>query len=221
MARKVLVTGANRGIGKAISDVLERRGCEVIRCARSPMGSMDDGWLGMDVTSEDSVLNAATLFSQHYGALDVLINNAGILIDRGCVLEDLDVSTLMTTIDTNVGGVMRVSDAFLPFLKKSEDARIINMSSRAGQLNQPMMLSPAYCISKTALNGLTTQQALAYAEHGVVVNCMSPGWVRTDMGGSDAHLSPEEGADTAVYLALEAGRDVSGAFWANREVIPW
>ncbi len=221
MQKTILVTGANRGIGKAIAKILEGRDCTVVKAARKPFGGINEGWLELDITDDASVERAAIQFSEKYKSLDVLINNAAILLDRSADFMAQPLHELQETLEVNVTSTQRVTLAFLPFLKKSSEARIINMSSRAGALNSPSAFAPSYCVSKTALNGLTVQQAISLRSHGISVNCMSPGWVNTDMGGPGAPLTPEQGADTAVWLALEASHHETGKFWADRREIEW
>lgn len=215
----ILVSGASRGIGRAIAEGLEQKGHRVIWGQRSPIGASNS--VELDVTDVNSIDRAVDSIRGSYGRLDGLINNAGILIDRNHDLDDLDSSVLLKTLQTNLFGVHELTRKMTSLLKESQDARIVNMSSRAGQLAEPMALSPAYCISKTALNGLTTQQALAYESVGISVYAVSPGWVRTDMGGESAPLSVVEGADTAVWLMTDGPREPSGKFWYQREVIDW
>jgi NAD(P)-dependent dehydrogenase (short-subunit alcohol dehydrogenase family) len=109
----------------------------------------------------------------------------------------------------------------LPLLKKSQDARVINVSSGYGEIDGLSADVPSYCLSKLALNGATIMLADALQDRGIVVNSMCPGWVRTDMGGTSAPRSPEQGADTAIWLATEASRDKTGKFWRDRSEISY
>ena len=114
-----------------------------------------------------------------------------------------------------------MTQAFLPYLRKCDAARVVNVSSGYGQLQGLSPDVPSYCLSKLALNGVTLMLAPALRGDGIAVNSMCPGWVRTDMGGSNATLSVEEGADTAVWLADEAMHELTGKFFRNRREIPW
>lgn len=222
----ILITGASRGIGFATARMLASRGINVVIGSRDPVRAKASameagcGWVRMDISEQDSVLAAVTALKERLGRLDVLINNAAVLLDHYENLVDLKPEILRETLETNVIGTLRVTQAFLPMLQASSDPRIINISSGAGQLDgEPQAWAPAYSISKTALNMLTQQ--LTGALPDVMVNSMCPGWCRTAMGGEDAPRTPEEGADTAVWLALEAPNSLRGKFFKNRAVIPW
>lgn len=226
MKKVVLITGATRGIGFAAAELFLSRGCEVIITSRDTeraeeaAGKLGCQWVQLDITDESSVRQAAAEVSKRFGRLDVLVNNSAILLDHYAGLLDLEPEVLRETFETNVIGTLRVSQAFAPLLAKSGDPRIVNVSSGAGQLDgEPQAWAPAYSISKTALNMLTQQ--LSTALPSVMVNCMCPGWCRTEMGGEEATRSPEEGADTLLWLALDAPKALRGKFVKDRAVIPW
>ncbi len=148
------------------------------------------------------------------------MNNAGILLDEDKDILTLAPETIATTLRTNTFGALLVAQAFVPFLRKSDHPRIVNVSSGGGQLADGADgWAPAYCISKTALNGVTVQLAAALPEFAV--NSVCPGWVRTDMGGANATRSVAEGASGIVWLAAEAPQGETGKFWRDRKVIPW
>src|SRR5207253_437496 len=157
----------------------------------------------IDVAEAESIRRAEEEFSRRSDRLDALVNNAGILLD-----DDKDILTITpeifeTTLRTNTLGALLVAQAFVPFLKKSDSARIVNVSSGGGQLaGGADGWAPAYCISKTALNGVTAQLAAALPKFAV--NSVCPGWVRTDMGGPNATGSVGEGATGIVWLAVDA-----------------
>ncbi|HEX4639592.1 MAG TPA: SDR family oxidoreductase [Chthoniobacterales bacterium] len=235
--RIALVTGANKGIGFETVRQLRRERFHVFLGARNEEAGKaaaekldregkeekDGGavsFLKIDISKIDSIRAAAEEFSKQSERLDALINNAGILLD-----DDKDVLTMTpeifeTTLRTNTLGALLVSQAFVPFLKKSDAPRIVNVSSGGGQLTDGADgWAPAYCISKTALNGVTVQ--LAAKLPNFAVNSVCPGWVRTDMGGSNATRSVAEGASGIVWLAAEAPQSLTAKFVRDRKVIPW
>jgi len=159
-------------------------------------------------------------FSKLVDHLDVLVNNAGIMMDGDDAILEVSDNIFRRTIETNVLGALRATRAFTPLLVKSKAPRVINVSSSGGQLTGGADgWSPAYCISKTALNGVTSQLAAALPKFAV--NSVCPGWVRTDMGGRNATRSVEEGADTIVWLATDAPQKLTGKFLRDRKEIPW
>ena len=234
--RIALVTGANKGIGFEVARDLARKGFHVFLGARDTEageaaaeklrkeGDKEDygeiTFIKIDVSKSDSIRNAAEEFSRKSDRLDTLVNNAGILLD-----DDKDVLTATpemfeTTLRTNTLGALLVAQAFVLFLKKSGAPRIVNVSSGGGQLADGADgWAPAYCISKTALNGVTSQLAAALPKFAV--NSVCPGWVRTDMGGPNASRSVGEGATGIVWLAADAPQNETGKFFRDRKVIPW
>jgi NAD(P)-dependent dehydrogenase (short-subunit alcohol dehydrogenase family) len=224
----VLITGATRGIGFAAAKQLAARGAKVIIASRDlPRAEKAAHQVGgsteaiqLDITNESSLHNSAEQIRQRHGHIDVLANNSGVLLDNSEPLLRLKPETLRATLETNLIGTLRVTLAMLPLLEKSAAPRIINVSSGAGQLDgEPQAWAPAYSISKTALNMLTQQLTATLPK--VMVNSMCPGWCRTEMGGPDAPLSADEGADTLVWLALDAPLSLRGSFVKQRKVIPW
>ena len=152
--------------------------------------------------------------------LDVLVNNAGILLDEDKSALTITAELFEKTLRTNTLGPWRVAQAFSPLLRKSEAPRIVNVSSGGGQLEDGADgWAPAYCVSKTALNGVTVQ--LAAALRNFAINSVCPGWVRTEMGGEGATRSIAEGASGITWLAADAPQDLTGRFVKDRKVIPW
>jgi NAD(P)-dependent dehydrogenase (short-subunit alcohol dehydrogenase family) len=174
--------------------------------------------LKLDVTEEADIVRAVKYITDHHGQLDVLINNAGI-ISTGTGATSSEAREVKRVMETNFYGAWRVAQLMLPLLEKSREARIINMSSGMGALDDLDGGYAAYRMSKSALNALTI--LLANELRGKIsVNAMCPGWVRTEMGGADASRSIEQGADTAVWLAT-AEKIPTGKFFRDRKVISW
>lgn len=223
-----LVTGAYRGIGLEVVRQLAARGTRVYLTARRREAGEeavaaikgDVHFLPLDVAEPSSIENAARILARHTDHLDVLVNNAAILLDDGGSVLDLEGDTVLVTFATNTVGPLLVTQAFQPLLSRGKSPRVINVSSGAGQLAEGLQdWAPAYSMSKTALNSLT--QHFAASLPSFAVNCVSPGWVRTEMGGSSAPLSVEQGADTIVWLALDAPQSLTGKFLRERREIAW
>jgi len=226
-----LVTGANKGIGREVARQLAAKGFHVFIGARNRSAgrkAADEiakkggktAFLEIDVSDNNSVAVAAREFVKTSDHLDVLVNNAGIIVDGDHAILEIGDELLRKTLETNALGALRVMRACVPLLAKSKAPRVINVSSGGGQLTGGADgWSPAYCISKTALNGVTSQLAAALPKFAI--NSVCPGWVRTDMGGRSATRSVEEGADTIVWLASEAPQDLTGKFLRDRKEIPW
>ncbi|HEY7001451.1 MAG TPA: SDR family NAD(P)-dependent oxidoreductase [Candidatus Udaeobacter sp.] len=229
--KTALITGANKGIGYEVARQLAGQGFQVFVGARSRDAGRKAAnqiakksgkaiFLEIDVADDVSVTAAAREFARAADHLDVLVNNAGIIVDGDNAILEISDEQLRKTLQTNTIGALRVTRAFVPLLRKSKAPRVINVSSGGGQLTGGADgWSPAYCISKTALNGVTTQ--LAAALPNFAVNSVCPGWVRTDMGGKGAARSVEEGADAIVWLATSAPQKLTGKFLRDRKEIPW
>ncbi|MBV9105016.1 MAG: SDR family NAD(P)-dependent oxidoreductase [Verrucomicrobia bacterium] len=227
--KTALVTGANKGIGYEIVGQLLAKGLRVILTARNEVAGKkaassfqgDVQFLPMDVSDDTSIEKAAQAYGERADALDVLINNAGIYPDENVDILTIPREQLVKTFQTNTFGPLSVTRAFLPFLKKSGGARVINISSGYGQIDGLSHKVPSYCLSKLALNGITIMLDQALRPQGIAVYVMCPGWVRTEMGGANASRSVEEGADTAVWLAIDGPQHLSGKFFRDRKVIAW
>ena len=229
--KTALITGANKGIGHEVARQLAAKGFHVFVSARNAKAGRKAAqeiakqggkatFLEIDVTENDSVTSAAREFSNIENHLDVLVNNAGVIVDGDNAVLEITDDLFRKTLETNTLGPLRVTRAFVPLLRKSKAPRVINVSSGGGQLTGGADgWAPAYCISKTALNGVTVQLAAALPDFAV--NSVCPGWVRTEMGGENASRSVEEGADTIVWLASEAPQDLSCKFLRDRKEIPW
>jgi NAD(P)-dependent dehydrogenase (short-subunit alcohol dehydrogenase family) len=224
--KRALVTGGNKGIGFVICQGLLAKGFEVILAARSldkassaieQLNSSNVRPLELDVSDDDSIQLAAKNLSQEIDSLDVLINNAGIYPDEGVNILTISRELLNQTMNVNAFGAIVVTQAFLPLLTKSSNARVVNTSSGLGELAGLSADIPSYCLSKLTLNGATIMLAEALQDKGIVVNAFDPGWVKTDMGGSGAPRTPEQGADTAVWLATVAPSNLSGKLFHDRQ----
>ena len=226
-----LVTGANKGIGLEVARQLGSKGFHVFLGARNSengqnatqalrkTGTMAT-FVSLDVFDPESIRNAVHLFSAAADHLDVLVNNAGVILEGDSSITQLDPETVTKTFQTNTLGPLLVTQAFLPLLSKSNTPRVINVSSGGGQLADGMdTWAPAYCLSKTALNAVTG--LFAAAPPNFCINSVCPGWVRTDMGGPNATRSLEEGADTIVWLATEAPTNLTAKFLRDRKAIAW
>jgi NAD(P)-dependent dehydrogenase (short-subunit alcohol dehydrogenase family) len=175
--------------------------------------------LPLDVSDPASIAAAATAVKMRHGRLDVLVNNAGVLLDEATGLLELEADVLRRTLETNAVGPLLLVQAFAPLMGRG--GRIVNVSSGGGQLSAPSTWSPAYCISKTTLNAITVQLAEALKPRGIAVNAVCPGWVRTDMGGSGAPRSLAQGADSILWLVLNARPDLTGGFWRDGKRLAW
>jgi NAD(P)-dependent dehydrogenase (short-subunit alcohol dehydrogenase family) len=231
--RVALVTGADRGLGLETTCQLLARGMTVamagrdiqaVERARRTLGEDAQAralTVAMDVTEAASIAAAHRLVTERLGAVDVLVNNAAVLL-----FEDADVLSIpprgyRDTFETNVLGVVEVCRLFVPDMARRYYGRVVNVSSGAGQLATMSTYAPAYSMSKAALNALTRILAGTYCERGVLVNAVDPGWVRTDMGGPSAPRSPQEGADTIVWLATLPDDGATGGFFHDRRAIEW
>jgi NAD(P)-dependent dehydrogenase (short-subunit alcohol dehydrogenase family) len=227
----VVVTGANRGIGFEICRQLASRGAQVVLTARNTKAAeaaakqlaaqnLTVQFRTLDVTSTRSILALGEFLKRTYGRLDVLINNAGIIAKGDAPGLSVDLEAVRVTLETNALGPLHLSQTLVPLLRRSKSARIVNVSSGMGAFSEMEGDYAAYRISKTALNAVTAILA-AELRDVVAVNAACPGWVKSDMGGPNAERDLEEGADTPVWLALEAPRRLTGKFLRDRRVIPW
>ena len=232
--RVILVSGGNRGLGLAACREFAALGHKVLLGSRDPragaaaaqaIGGGNIETLGLDVTSPADIDAAARHIEEHYGRLDVLVNNAGIMIDgeagASTSIRDADIGIIERTLEVNTLAPIRLINALLPLLERVDDARIVNLSSGMGQLADMGGNHPAYRLSKTALNAVTRIYAAELDPARFSINSVCPGWVRTDMGGAGAELAPEEGVDTVVWLATADEARVSGGFYRQRQRIDW
>lgn len=233
MAERIaLVTGANRGIGYEICRQLGAAGMTVILTARDPQKGQSAAdalrseghnivYQQLEVADAVSVNAARDVVRSRFGRLDVLVNNAAILLDEGRSVFNVDVETLRRTLEVNVLGAFIVSQAFIPLMRENGYGRVVNVSSGAGSITEMGSYAPAYSTSKAALNAMTRIFANVVDGRTIKVNAMCPGWVQTDMGGRGAPRSPAEGADTALWLATLPADGPHNGFFRDRRPIAW
>ena len=238
-----LVTGANKGIGYAIATGLGALGYRVGVGARDAVrletaveklraAGVDAFGVPLDVTGDQSVVDAAELIERQAGHLDVLVNNAGISGEMGPGwVQDpttLDLDLVRTVVETNVIGVIRVTNAMLPLLRRAGSPRIVNVSSAVGSVTRqadpgieigPIMA--AYAPSKSFLNAVTVQYARQLADTNILINAACPGLVATDFTSFLGPRTPEQGAATAIRLATLPDDGPSGGFFEDEGVVPW
>ncbi len=237
--KTALVTGANRGIGFEVCRQLAQSHCLVILGSRDlEKGRKAEELLReqglhveslvLDVTDSDSINKAKNTIEERHQRLDILINNAGVLPDNkipgvfeeGSILQT-SLCDFKDAMNTNAFGAIRVCQAFVPMMIRQRSGRIVNVSSQSAQLTTMDSGIPAYRISKLALNGVTRVLADELKDFGILCNSVSPGWVRTDMGGAQADLSVEDGAREIVRLALLGDDGPTGQFFRHRHAISW
>jgi len=236
-ARVAVVTGSYRGIGREICRQLARLGNQVVLTSRdaakgeiacrelnAELGAAVPriSYCRLDVTNRDDIEALAADVAAQFGCLDILVNNAGIMSDpKGSRALSSELQTYRDTFETNVLAPLALIQALLPLMKKRNYGRIVNVSSGLGQLSEMASGTPAYRMSKTALNALTRIVAAETRGTNILVNSMSPGWVKSDMGGPYAPRTLEQGADTAVWLATLPDGGPSGGFFYDRAPIAW
>ena len=233
VARVALVTGGNRGIGYEICRQLAAQGLGVVLAARDAgkgraaakalqQAGLEVEFHRLDVTSCRSIRACVAAVAERRKRIDVLINNAGIMIDpRGSHFLDSKLDTYRDTLETNLFGPLQLAQAVIPLMKANRYGRIVNLSSGLGQLSEMGAGTPAYRISKASINALTRILAAEFRESNVLVNSMCPGWVRTGMGGESAPRTAEEAADTAIWLATLPDDGPTGGFFRDRAPIAW
>ncbi|GAA0350360.1 SDR family oxidoreductase [Actinoallomurus spadix] len=236
-----LVTGANKGIGYEIAAGLGALGWSVGVGARSEeqreaavvrlrAAGADAFGVPLDVTDDASVAAAARLVEERAGRLDVLVNNAGITGGMPQEPTRVDPATARAAVETNVIGVIRVTNAMLPLLRRSASPRIVNMSSSVGSLTRqsdkddPLKAGPisgAYAPSKTFLNAVTVQYAKELRDTNILINLGCPGYCATDLNGHRGVRTPEQGAAIAIRLATLPDDGPTGGFFEDDGVVPW
>jgi len=238
-ARVAVVTGANKGIGLEIARQLARKGIRVYLGSRDEARGreaaeklraegLDVSPLRLDVTNERSVTDVVQQVEREAGRLDILVNNAGIAIDDGPPSR-VSLDVMRRTYETNVFGLVRVTQAFLPLLRRSDAGRIVNLSSGLGSLTQnsdtrwqyAAVKLLAYNSSKTAVNAVTIQFAWELRDTPIKVNAADPGYVATDLNRHQGIRSVEQGAATPVRLALLPADGPTGGYFNDDGALPW
>ena len=228
-ARVALVSGGNRGIGLEVCRQLAERDLTVILGSRDEDSgrAAAEGLSGyvvvhrLDVADGQSVDRLASFVEDEFGRLDVLVNNAGISNDEGQRGIDADLDRVRDALEANLLGAWRLCEVAIPLMQRNGYGRIVNMSTGLAALEDMGGGSPAYRVSKTALNALTRILASELRGSGILVNSVCPGWVQTDMGGSSAPRPVEAGADTPVWAATLPNNGPTGGFFRDRRPIHW
>lgn len=229
--KTAVITGAYRGLGLETARQLLKKGCDVVITSRKrPEGERaaevlckESGkpvhFVMMDVEDNNSIQNAVKEIAKKFDHLDILINNAGIYPDGNLSPLEVHREQLLHTFNVNAASALEVTNAFITLLENSSLARVVNISSGLGSLSEMQGVAPTYSISKAALNAVTRQLAAALKDKNILVNSVCPGWVRTEMGGTNAPRSPEEGAAGIVWAAMQS--DETGGFYRDGKLINW
>ncbi|MEM1506189.1 SDR family NAD(P)-dependent oxidoreductase [Domibacillus sp. 8LH] len=227
-----IVTGGNRGIGYELVKQLAWDGFKVILTSRDPETgheavqklnklNLDVSFVVMDVDNQESIRQAAITVNEHYGRLDVLINNAGVYLDESKKLVAMNPSILEKTMTTNFFGAYHMIRSFIPLMEKQGYGRIINVSSEYGAISEMSLQGAgAYKLSKLALNGLT-QLVAAETKGDIKINAVDPGWVSSDMGGPSAPRTPKQAAESILRLATIGSEGPNGGFFRDGKQIDW
>ncbi len=232
MTQLAVVTGAYRGLGLETVRQLAQQGFEVVLTGRKPaLGreaaedltaqGMKVHYHNLDVTDDLSIAEFHSYLSREFGRLDVLVNNAGIHYDQGNSAINPNWQIVQEATDTNYLGVWKVTVGLLPLMSSSAAARIVNVSSGAGSMQDVTPGTPAYSASKAALNMLTIQLAAELKDKNIKVNAVCPGWVRTEMGGEQAPRDVETGANSIVWAATLDDEGPTGGFFRDGKPINW
>ncbi|MEM6532915.1 MAG: SDR family NAD(P)-dependent oxidoreductase [Myxococcota bacterium] len=225
--RTALITGANRGIGFAIAQALARApDMRVLAAARLEADAMeaaerigsDTRGVVLDLSDADAAYARAEVIAREFGAIDVLINNAAVLLPGDAMSVTL--GDMAQSLTVNTLAPFALIQVFGRAMKERGWGRIVNVSSGWGSFAEGLSGPSAYSVSKAALNAVTVSAAQALGVR-VKVNAVCPGWVRTRMGGQGADRSPEQGADTAVWLATLPDDGPTGGFFRDRHLIDW
>jgi NAD(P)-dependent dehydrogenase (short-subunit alcohol dehydrogenase family) len=227
--RLALVSGGNRGIGLEVCRQLAERSYSVVMGSRdeeqgrTAAAGLPDGVIvrQLDVADPKSVDRLSHSIEEEFGRLDILVNNAGISNDEGQRGVDADLDRVKESLETNLFGAWRLCEMGIPLMRRNGYGRIVNVSTGLAALEDMGGGSPGYRVSKTALNALTRILASELRGSGILVNAVNPGWVQTDMGGSGATRSVEEGAEALLWAATLPNSGPTGGFFQDRRPVPW
>jgi NAD(P)-dependent dehydrogenase (short-subunit alcohol dehydrogenase family) len=227
-----LVTGANRGLGFETCIQLAQLGLTVILSARDRVKGqaaakqladkgLDVLFYQLDVSNQSNISNIACQIEQQFGRLDILVNNAAILYDAWQNAINANLDAVSQALTTNLFGPWRLSPVCIPIMKTNKYGRIVNVSSGAGSLHYMGAGTPAYSVSKAALNAFTRILAAELSGTGILVNSVDPGWVATDMGGRGGGHPVQEGAKGIVWAATLPNDGPTGGFFFDDKPTPW
>ena len=229
--RVAIVTGGNRGIGYEVCKELSGAGCSVVLTSRNEIDgknaivSIHDhdniSYHKLDVTNIKDISYLRDWILKTYGRLDILINNAGIYLDEGVSVFEVDEKIIHETLAVNFYGAFQMCKAFVPIMKQNGYGRIVNISSGYGAMNEMAGYQAAYRISKASLNALTLIMADELRDVDIKVNAVCPGWVSTNMGGKMAPTSPHIAAMDIVHFALVDSKGPTGKFFRYKKAIQW
>jgi NAD(P)-dependent dehydrogenase (short-subunit alcohol dehydrogenase family) len=227
--RVALVSGGNRGIGLEVCRQLAERGITVVMGSRDAeqgreaAAGLPDGVVvhQLDVADPESVERLASSVQEEFGRIDVLVNNAAISNDEGQSGVEADLDRVKEALEANLFGAWRLCEVAIPMMRRNGYGRIVNVSTGLASLEDMGGGSPGYRVSKTALNVLTRILASELRGSGILVNAVNPGWVQTDMGGSGATRTVEEGAEALVWAATLPNNGPNGGFFRDREPVTW
>lgn len=233
MKRIALVTGGNRGIGLEVCKQLAEQGIIVFLGSRdltkgevaaqklkSNSAKLEIQALPLDVANPESIKQAVAKIEAEHNQLDILVNNAAILYDTWQRAEKADLAVVHEALETNLFGAWQLCQAVIPLMRGNKYGRVVNVSSEAGSLQSMGGGTPAYNVSKVALNALTKMLASELKGTGILVNSVCPGWVATDMGGTGGR-PVEAGAAGIVWAATLPDNGPTGGFFRDSKPLPW
>ncbi|WP_112248262.1 SDR family NAD(P)-dependent oxidoreductase [Kribbella monticola] len=228
MARIILITGANRGLGRELAAQLAADGDTVLVTARDAEAAAkaaaeiggDAHPIQLDTSDQESIEAAAQQIADEYGRLDVLVNNVGGIFDYGQQPSSVELAKAQDALEINLFSAWRTTQALLPMVRKAPAGRIVNVSSEAASLERMGAHTSAYSVSKAALNALTRSLAAELAADAITVHSASPGWTATDLGGEGGRPVAEGAASIkhVVNLPAEAG---TGHYYQDEQPLPW